>query len=133
MPSGCHEWQSTLHRDGYGKIWLNGAQIQAHRVAYRLYKGEDPGDKWVLHTCDNRKCVNPDHLFLGDAKANTLDMHSKGRNVGRTTVPMETVEQCQRMYSEGYSQQKIADHFGINQATVSKYIRRAQARLRTTS
>ena len=42
MESGCHEWQSTIHRDGYGKIWWDGRQVQAHRVAYMIYTG-DPG------------------------------------------------------------------------------------------
>ena len=130
MESGCHEWQSTLHRGGYGKIWLETGQAPAHRVAYQIYKGEIPEDKWVLHTCDNRKCVNPDHLYLGTPKQNVKDMHDRRRNVGRTKYSIEIVEKARAMYAEGRSQQSIADELGIHQTTISKFIRGAQNRLK---
>lgn len=130
VESGCHEWQSTLHRDGYGKFWYECGQIQAHRMSYMINLGEIPPDKWVLHKCDNRKCVNPDHLYLGDAKQNVQDMHSRGRNVGNTRYSPDVIDRAREMYSNGMSQQKIADELGINQTTVSKYVRGAQARQR---
>lgn len=130
VDSGCHEWQSTIHRDGYGKFWHETGQIQAHRMAYMIHKGEIPDGQWVLHKCDNRKCVNPDHLYLGDAKQNCADMHSRGRNVGRMKYSMELVEKAKAMYAEGRSQQSIADELGINQTTISKYVRGAQKRLK---
>lgn len=130
MESGCHEWQSTLHRDGYGKFWLETGQVQAHRVAYQIHKGEIPDDKWVLHTCDNRKCVNPEHLYLGTPKQNAKDMHDRARFVGRTKYGIEIVEKAKAMYAEGLSQQSIADELGIHQTTISKFIRGAQNRLK---
>ena len=130
VESGCHEWQSTLHRDGYGKFWLETGQVQAHRVAYQIYKGEIADGLWVLHTCDNRKCVNPDHLYLGTAKQNTNDMHKRARNVGRTKYSMELVEKARALYADGRSQQSIADELGIHQTTISKFIRGVQHRLK---
>lgn len=130
VESGCHEWQSTIHRDGYGKFWHETGQVQAHRMAYQIYKGEVPEGLWVLHKCDNRKCVNPEHLYLGDAKQNVSDMHTRGRFVGRTKFGLDLVEKAKAMYAEGRSQQAIADELGINQTTVSKYIRGAQKRLK---
>ena len=132
MESGCHEWQSTIHRDGYGKIWWDGRQVQAHRVAYMIYTG-DPGDQWVLHSCDNRKCVNQNHLYLGTAAKNTQDMFERGRAVGNTRAGLDVVQRAQALYALGFSQQKIADKLGIDQTTVSKYVRNAQKRLQGVS
>lgn len=82
---GCHYWLASVNKKGYGyirianvprdKAWMDSA----HRVAYELYKGEIPEGKWVLHTCDNPGCVNPDHLFLGNNDDNVADKVSKNR------------------------------------------------------
>lgn len=119
MDSGCHEWQSTLHRDGYGKFYYEGKQAQAHRVAYELFVGTT-GGKWVLHKCDNRKCVNPDHLFLGDAIDNIADMDKKGRRGTLSKFTYLDVEEIKKLLSERYSQQSIADKYGVVQTTISK-------------
>lgn len=81
-PSGCIEWAG--HRDvkGYGRYAANG-EILAHRLAYRMHFGGSLEGKMVLHRCDNRACVNPQHLFLGDQQANMADMVRKGRSVQR--------------------------------------------------
>lgn len=129
MDSGCHEWQSVLHRDGYGKFYYNGNQIPAHRAAYQIYKGEI-GGFMVLHTCDNRLCVNPEHLYLGNAKQNTADMHERGRNVGNTKYSLDLVNEAKEMYASGMTQQQIANKLGIDQTTISKYVRGVQARQR---
>ncbi len=120
----CLEWQSTLHRDGYGKFWLNGRQVQAHRAAWFVAHGELPA-QMVLHRCHNRKCVNLDHLYLGDAKQNAKDRTVARRYYVR--VPFATVQEIRRLYKEGgKSQQALGDMFGIDQTQVSKYIRNTQ-------
>jgi len=58
VESGCHEWISTKHRDGYGKFYYEGKQLQAHRMSYKLFVGPTNG-LWVLHKCDNRKAPYP--------------------------------------------------------------------------
>lgn len=68
---------------GYGIIKREGRNWKAHRWAYTQAHGPIPDGMWVLHRCDNRPCVNPDHLFLGDAKANAEDMVSKGRHASQ--------------------------------------------------
>lgn len=77
--SGCWHWGSTIKRDGYGQFWLQGASHRAHRVSWVLFRGEIPQGKWVLHHCDTPRCVNPDHLWLGDNSENQIDCARKGR------------------------------------------------------
>jgi len=77
--SGCWNWCGYIHPRGYGRLMVNKQCVQAHRYSYLIHKGIIKNDLFVLHKCDNRKCVNPDHLFLGTAKDNTNDMIKKGR------------------------------------------------------
>ena len=79
----CWLWIGHRHNvDGYGRLsrWrITRTPLLTHRYAWMLTRGPIPPGAWVLHHCDNRICVNPSHLFLGDAKANTYDMIRKGR------------------------------------------------------
>jgi hypothetical protein len=76
--NGCFEWIACLDGRGYGTFWTNRG-CGAHRIAFELYCGPIPSGLWVLHHCDNRKCVNPSHLFLGTQFDNMRDMVRKGR------------------------------------------------------
>lgn len=78
---GCWTWiGNDVTKDGYGTFWTGPGCYRAHRVAYFIYYGVDPGVLRVLHFCDNPICVNPLHLVLGTNASNSEDMIRKGRS-----------------------------------------------------
>jgi len=78
----CWNWISYI-QGNYGKFWLNGGPKLAHRVSWELYNDAIPKDMYICHKCDNTICVNPNHLFIGTPKDNTLDMIKKNRQSNR--------------------------------------------------
>jgi len=75
----CWIWTAGTRTNGYGQFYLHGADTQAHRTAWLIFKGPIPDGLYVCHHCDVRLCVNPAHLFLGTGTDNQLDCSSKGR------------------------------------------------------
>jgi hypothetical protein len=79
----CWNWTRSVSSSGYGQIssGLNDAKpINTHRLSWRIHFGDIPAGQWVLHRCDNKRCVRPDHLFLGTLQDNVSDMMAKGRD-----------------------------------------------------
>ncbi len=77
----CWEWMGTKNRGGYGSF-LHSYQVKkgAHQISWEIHYGPIPSGLCVLHKCDNPGCVNPEHLFLGTKRDNTLDMVKKRRH-----------------------------------------------------
>lgn len=78
-PDECWEWQANRTKSGYGAFQIGNRPHRASRVAYELTYGPIPEDMSVCHSCDNRACCNPAHLWIGTNKDNMMDMHAKGR------------------------------------------------------
>ena len=126
---GCWWWTGYREDTGYGRFRLKGRRYQAHTAAVLLYTGNADALMW-LHKCDNRACVNPDHLFPGDHQANMEDMVRKGRSPkhernGRALVTVETVLQIRDLHASGlFSQKTIANFYGVSRPLVSAIITR---------
>jgi len=79
--TSCWDWQRSRGSHGYGQFYEErGKPLLAHRYAWTITHGAIPHGKYVLHRCDNKKCVRPDHLFLGTQADNMADMNAKGRH-----------------------------------------------------
>jgi len=116
-PDQCWNWLGAGKGNGYGHT----SRGPAHRVSYELFVGPIPEDLDVCHKCDNRACVNPDHLFLGTRAENMADMKAKGRGAGgcRKHLREDHIQEIRRRLAAGVPQAEIARTMNVNRGTVS--------------
>ena len=140
-PDECWEWLgSSRRKNGYGQVSWKGKTCASHRIAMWLSGGIDSieisknnaGENiHVLHRCDNKKCVNPAHLFLGDHQANMDDMMMKKRNTptigeinGKAKLTKKQVEEIRESYARrveaGQKQKDMASEYGGTQTLISQ-------------
>jgi hypothetical protein len=133
--TGCHEWQMSKNNFGYGQFVLSRpkrATCSAHRLAYEHYNGPLGSGLCVLHRCDNRACVNPDHLFAGTKQDNMDDMRAKGRDLkargersGRSRLTEENVRDIRERFAAGFIRQKhLASEYNVTATSIRAIVRR---------
>lgn len=117
----CHLWLAATWSKGYGQFTLNGKNHRAHRVSYQNYN-DNVGDMQVLHKCDNPRCVNPEHLFLGTNSDNRKDSYDKGRgNFGsKNGMSSLTSEQVSEIKFATGTYKDIAFRYLVSPQTVGR-------------
>ena len=126
---GCWEWLGSRDRKGYGTCyWPKGKNsFRAHRASWLLSGGEIPAGMIICHKCDNRACVNPDHLYCGTPKDNNRDMVERrrcfGEIQGSSKLKTHQVIYIKKLWETGMTMTMIAEKFELNPSTVHLIIR----------
>lgn len=129
----CWEWQRTS-RAGYGQLVVDGRLLGAHRVSWEIHNGPVPAGLWVLHRCDNRACVRPDHLFVGTPRDNVNDMWAKNRQKfdaprgsanGMSKLTEADVSLARELIKRKIPQRVIARILKVTRPTISMIASRA--------
>lgn len=122
----CWDWKGYLDKDGYPQLYNgnNKPAKKAHRFSYEIYKGEIPKGKVVCHRCDNPKCTNPEHLWLGSPKENSKDAVKKGRMQHGTErhnakLDDEKVKEIKKMLSLGVTKAFLSRKYNVSFMTIS--------------
>ncbi len=126
--SGCWLWTKCTDTNGYGQTTVNRRTRQAHRLSYEVFRGPIPKGKWVLHSCDTRCCVNPDHLRLGTPQDNSDDMVRRGRSGrgergGNAKYTEAQVMAWRDRYSKNERMKDIAASEGVPYPTLYEAVR----------
>ena len=131
----CWEWIGRRFWDGYGMFGLNKKKLKAHRFSWIINKGKIPkgkhyGTTCVLHKCDNRSCVNPNHLFLGTNADNLQDCYNKKRRTsvgeknGNAKLSKKEVIAIRMLHTsrEDLSQVDLAKRFSVTKSLINKIV-----------
>lgn len=126
--SGCWIWMGGKNASGYGLFSIGRKLRLAHRMSWEFTYGFSPDNLVICHRCDNRACVNPEHLFLGDNKDNAKDKMKKGRHIqsyGNTKLTISDILEIRELWLTGnYSQIELAKKFNVGHSCINRVIDR---------
>lgn len=113
--TGCHNWCGHTNVYGYGLFSIHNKQQMTHRLAWEFKHGPIPPGMCICHKCDNRKCVNVEHLFIGTRDDNNKDMARKGRHVGAAKL---TKAQVRYIFKSKVHYKILAKRFSISTSQI---------------
>jgi hypothetical protein len=117
---GCWDWNGSADAKGYGRLNIGNKPVLAHRASWEAFRGQIPNGSYVLHKCDNPRCIRPEHLFLGDQQMNMEDKMKKKRH--RYGVSKGTDHGCSKLTEQQVLEIRassgpsriIAEQYGIS-------------------
>ncbi len=115
--TGCWEWTGSSDVHGYGRLNIGNKPMLAHRTSWEVFRGLIPDGMYVLHRCDNPRCIRPEHLFLGDQQMNMDDKAAKKRH--RYGVSRGIDHGCSKLTDEQV--REIRASTGPSRITAEKY------------
>lgn len=118
----CWIWTGTLSDNGYGKIHIDRILYYAHRISFLFHNNKIDPDLVVMHSCDNKRCVNPHHLSQDTQWVNSMDAAIKGRFVRKLSEP--DIKKIRHLRESGLSLEKIAAQFGVCHSSINKIVKR---------
>jgi len=121
---GCWNWTGCKYSFGYGRIVKRGGfqTMKPHILSWLIHNGEIPDGLCVCHSCDNRACCNPSHLWLGTSRQNTWDMINKGR-CPWSVLSQGDVDNIRTVYGEGgITQMQLARVFGVSRQMIGHIV-----------
>lgn len=128
--SGCLEWGGNINRYGYGRATHQYKHYHAHRLLWIAARGPIPPGMQALHKCDNRKCCNLDHIFIGTIAANMTDKTEKGRQAKGVShgqhklIPEQVIEIREKYRAGGHTQRSLARDYMVNQGLIHLIVNR---------
>ena len=131
------DWQWTARKteEGYGQMRFEGKALRAHRVSYELFNGPIPDGMFVLHSCDDPSCVNPDHLHLGNDSMNIREAYQRKRRIPlpsygesnkHAKLTEDQVLEIRKLVAEGRTRASVVKQFGVSKSQVANIVTKKQ-------
>ena len=121
LPNECWEWKGCVGKNGYGGWGIGYQRRNAHRAVYELFYGPIKEGQ-VNHTCDNKRCCNPDHLYLGNQHDNMRDVVERGlfsNQKGKSSLNPEKIREIRNLLRRGISLTEVGKRYGVTKSAIS--------------